>query len=216
MPLKSKYAIFERFNFETLYNTFLGLQSREQLISVVVAGILLILIVIVPISLASGKLSQMEKAISSGREQINDVVREIGEYNKARSQLNAIESQLKGDVDVSISTTLEKLAEQINLKDNLGFGKGESTTSSDIFDEKSAEVKLSRVTLSQLVEFLYKIESEKTRILRIKKLTVAPRFDNRKLLDATALQVSTFIPSSPAPPSEEVKKKNVKPKREEE
>ncbi len=191
MPLKSKYAIFERFNFETLYNTFLGLQPREQLISLVVAGVLLILIVIVPISLASGRLSKMESSISSGREQINDVVREIGEYNKARSQLNAIESQLKSGLDTSISTTLENLASQAGMKENVDSLKEKPLVPSDIFDEASVDVRISRVTLPQLVDFLYKVEGEKTRVLRIKQLQLKPRYDNKKLLDAS-FQVSTF------------------------
>lgn len=191
MSLKSKYAILERFNIETLYNTFLGLQSREQLIALAAAGALLIFIVVVPISLASGKLSTMESAISSGREHINDVVREIGEYNKARSQLSAIESQLKSGFDTSISTTLENLASQAGMKDNVDSLKEKPLVPSDIFDEASVDVRISRVTLSQLVDFLYKIEGEKTRVLRIKQLQVKPRYDNKKLLDAS-FQVSTF------------------------
>lgn len=191
MSLKSKYAIFERFNIETLYNTFLGLQPREQLVALIVAGILIIFIVVVPISLASGKLSTMERSITSGREQINDVVREIEAYNRERSQLSAIETQLKSGFDTSISTTLENLAAQAGVKENVESLKEKPLVPSDVFDEASVDVRISKVSLSQLIDFLYKIEGEKTRVLRIKQLQIKPRYDNKKLLDAY-FQVSTF------------------------
>lgn len=191
MPLKSKYAIFERFNIETIYNTFLGLQPREQLIALIAAGVILIIIIIMPISLASGRIGKLEKSISAGREQINDVMRELAEYNREKARLSAIETQLKTGFDTSISTTIENLATQAGVKENIDALKERPLAPSDIFDEASVDVRISRVILPRLVEFLYKIESEKTRMLRVKQLQIKTRYDNRKLMDAS-FTVSTF------------------------
>jgi general secretion pathway protein M len=191
MSLKSKYAVLERFNVETLYNTFLGLQPREQIMAMVVTGIVLILVIIMPISLANSRISKLEKDISTSREQINDVAREIGDYNSEKSRLNAVESQLRSGFDTSISTTIESLASQSGIKENVESLKEKPLAPSDIFDEASVDVKIARITLEQLVDFLYKVEGEKGRVLRVKQLQTKPRYDNRKLLDAS-FQVSTF------------------------
>lgn len=191
MSLKSKYAILERFNVETLYNTFLGLQPREQIIALVVAGIVLLLVVIMPVSLAGGKIASLEKTLSTGREQINDVVREIGDFNREKARLTSVEAQLKSGFDTSISTTLENLATQSGVKENVDSLKERPLVPSDIFDEASIDVRVTRITLSQLIDFLYKIESEKAKVLRVKQMQIKPRYDNRKLLDVS-FQVSTF------------------------
>ena len=191
MPVKSKYAIFERFNVQTLYNTFLGLQPREQIIAIIVVGFVLLLVVVMPISLASGKISKLEKTLQTSKEQINDVVREIADYNREKSQLTSVETLLKAGFDTSISTTIENFASQSGIKENVDSLKERPITPSDIFDEASVDVRMSKISLDQLVEFLYKIESERTRILRIKQLQIKPRFDNRKLLDVS-FQVATY------------------------
>src|SRR3989338_5046953 len=191
MSLKSKYAILERFNIETLYNTFLGLQPREQIAALIVTGFLLLLIVILPISLAGRKISGLETSISKGKEQINDLARELAELNKEKTRLNATESQLKSGFDTSIATTVENLVAQSGVKENVDSLKERPLVPAEIFDEAIVDVKVSRVTLAQIVDFLYKIEGEKTRVLRVKQLQARPRYDNKKLIDAT-FQVSTF------------------------
>lgn len=191
MSLKSKYAILERFNVEAIYNTFLGLQPRQQIMALIGSGIVLILIVIMPISLAGSKLSTMEKAISNGREQINDVAREIADYNKSRAQLNSIEGLLKTGFDTSMATTLENLASQSGVKENVESFKEKPLVPSEIYDEASVDARMSKLSLDQLVDFLYKVENEKSRVLRIKQLQIKPRYDNKKLVDAS-FQVSTF------------------------
>jgi hypothetical protein len=193
--MKSKYAIFERFNLESLYNTFLGLQPKEQMIAMIVGGIILLVIIIMPVSLAGSKISKLEKSISTGTDQINDVVREIGEYNKEKSKLVAVEGLLKAGYDTSISTTLENLATQSGIKENVESLKERALVPSEIFDEASVDVRVSRVTLAQIIDFLYKIEGEKSKVLRVKQIQIKPRYDNRKLLD-TNFTVSTFKLSS--------------------
>lgn len=191
MSLKSKYAIFERFNVETIYNTFLGLQPKQQLIALIAAGFTLLLVIILPVSLAGSKLGSLEEEISSGKEKMNDVAREIGEYNKQKAKLNAVESLLKSGFDTSLSTTIENIAAQSGVKENMDSLKERPLVPSDLFDEAGVDVRLSRVTLSQVIDFLHKVESEKGRILRVKQFQAKPRYDNRKLLDVN-MQVSTF------------------------
>lgn len=191
MFLKGKYDLFKRFNFESIYNTFLGLQPKEQIVALIVSGVVLATVIILPISLASSKISGLEKDIATGRDKINDVAREIEDFNKAKTELSSVEGQLKSGFDTSIATTIENIGTQSGVKENVDSIKERPTVPSEIYDEATVDVRMSKITLSQLVDFLYKIESEKNRILRIKQLQVKPRYDNKKLLDVS-FQVSTF------------------------
>jgi len=150
-----------------------------------------VLIVILPISLASSKIGSLEKSISTGRDKINDVARELEEYNRSRSRLSSVESQLRSGFDTSIATTIENFASQSGIKENVDSIKERATVPSEIYDEATVDVRISRVTLEQLVDFLYKIESDKSRVLRIKQIQMKPRYDNKKLIDVS-FQVSTF------------------------
>jgi len=191
MSLKNRYAALKHLNAEAIYNTFLGLQPKEQIVALVVTGVVALLIIILPISLASSKISGLEKSISTGRDKINDVARELEEYNKAKSRLNSVEGQLRSGFDTSIATTIENFASQSGMKDNVDSIKEKAAVPSEIYDEAAVDVRISRVTLGQLVDFLYKIESDKSRVLRIKQLQIKPRYDNRSLVDVS-FQVSTF------------------------
>ena len=61
MGLKSRSL--NRLNLEALYNTFLGLTPREQTFALIGAGVALLIVVGLPVSLASSKLSSLEEAI---------------------------------------------------------------------------------------------------------------------------------------------------------
>lgn len=189
--MKSRFAIFERFSFEGLYNIFLGLPPRNQLVVLIVVGVIFLLVVILPVSLASGKLSQMEKRISEGREEAQEIVRELDSFNQVRSRLGGIESVLRGGADVSLSTAIESLAAQVGIKDSISSIKERAVVPSALFDELGADVTVGKITLDQMVDFLTKVEQNSSRVMRVRQLQIKPRYDNRSLLDVS-VQVATY------------------------
>ncbi len=191
MQFTNKYAFLKRFSVEAVYNTFLGLQPKEQIVAMVLSGALLLLVIFVPISLAGGKISQMEKSISQNREQMGDVVRNIDEYNKEKAKLGAIEALMKSGFDTSLSSSIENIATQSGIKPNVEQLKERPLVPSEVYDEASVDVRVARVSLQQLVDFLHKIEDEKGKVLRVKQLQIKPRYDNKTLCDAN-FTVSTF------------------------
>src|SRR3989344_1306560 len=119
MALKFKYSILQRFNFEALYNTFLGLQPREQIFALLGAGFVVLFIVGLPFSLASGKLGSLEKEITQGREKQRQILRELERYQQLKKELETVESKISGGFDATITTTMESLAEKSGIKDRL-------------------------------------------------------------------------------------------------
>lgn len=191
MDLKLSSLNLDKLKFTNLYNTYLGLTSREQTIALIVAGAILVLIVLLPVTVASRKLSSLEKDIDKANDQLREVVREIDRYQEIRGQLRVAEEKLMGGFDSSIATTMEALASRAGIGDRIDSLKEKPTAASDLFDELTVDVRLKRVGLKELIAYLHSIEQNPDKLLRLKKLEIKPRFDNKKQLNVS-FSVSTY------------------------
>jgi general secretion pathway protein M len=191
MALKVSSVSFERFKLQNLYNTYIGLTPREQTMALIAAAAVLVLIIVLPVMVASGKISKLEKSIQDGNTQLKAVTREIDELNTAKTELAKVQSTLAGGFDASISTTLETLAGKAGIKDRIDSLKEKPAAASDLFDESSVDVRLKKVTLNELIDYLYSIEQNPDHLLRLRRLEVKPRYDNKKEFDVS-FQVSTY------------------------
>ena len=191
MGLKSRYSLFRRFDLDSLYNTFVGLTPREQMMALGVSAFLLLLVVGLPISLMSGKLSGLEKRIDQSRETQKQVLRDIEYFQKLQADMKTVEDRFSRGFDSTITTTMETLAGQAGIREQIDSLKERPPNPSDLFDENSVDVRLRKVTLPQLVDYLFKIEHHPQLLLRVKQIQIKPRYDNKQLLDVS-FQVSTF------------------------
>ena len=174
-----------------IYNTYLGMNSREQTIALVVAGVIAALVIIVPISVASGRIGRLERDIDRGQKQVRDIVREIDKYQDLRSELIAAEKKLAGGFDSSIATTMESLATKAGIGGQIDSLKEKPTATSDLLDEVTVDVRLKKVGLKDLITYLHSIEQNPTKLLRLRTLDIKPRYDNKSELNAS-FSVSTF------------------------
>lgn len=189
--MKARYSFFKRFNFETLYNTFLGLNPREQVIALIGAGAAVLLVVGLPLSLASGKLASLEEQILEGNEKRLEIARRTEQYRQIKRELGQLEARVEQGFEATVSSTLTSLAGQAGIEDRIQNIRERGATPSELFDEISVEVKLAKVTLPQLMDYLYKIEKDPKRLLRLTVMRLKRRFDNKRLFDVD-FQVSTY------------------------
>lgn len=191
MELKFGSFNLSQLKIGNLYNTYLGMNSREQTIALVVAGVIAVLVIVVPVSLASGKISRLERDIDRGQKQVRDVVHEIDKYQDLRAGLLAAEKKLAGGFDSSITTTMESLATKVGIGGHIDSLKEKPTAVSDILDEVTVDVRMKKVGLKDLMTYLHSIEQNSTKLLRLKTLDIKPRYDNKSELN-TSFSVSTF------------------------
>ena len=188
-----KISLKERLNVEEIYNQFLGLDPQQRMLALAGTAVVLLLIIIIPISCASSKLSKLEKTVIGHEKNMDDLMGKLKEYQSLQSRVKATEAQWAGRSKVSLSTTLESLSAQSGLDKNIDSIKEQppSMGEKDILEEHVAAVRLSRAPFSQAIDFLYKIESLPNAGLRVKKLQMKPRYDNRQLFDLS-FEVSTY------------------------
>ncbi|MFH1652652.1 MAG: hypothetical protein ABIE74_01195 [Pseudomonadota bacterium] len=185
---------FERLSPANLYNSYLGMSAREQTFTLVAAAVILVLVIILPVTMAIGKLSSLNSEIDDGREKMSNIVGEIESYNKIQAQYDSLRKRLISNYGVSISTVLENMAEKAGIKDKIDSLKEVGGKEADM-EELSVDVRLRKVSLPELVNFLYEIENYKDANFRLKQLEVRTRYDNKQELNVS-FTVSTFqVPS---------------------
>lgn len=173
---------FSQLKFENLYNQFLGLQPREQSFALAGVGLALVLIIVVPFWLANGRLTKLQRTLDQGQKTMDEIVRAIDDYNKHKGELTTLENRLHTGFDSNANVTLESLAKQAGIESDI---RAKSTpVPKDLYNEHSVEVSLKKVTLKQLVDYLYQIEYGANRIMHIDKLRLKPAYGNRTQLDA--------------------------------
>ena len=191
MKLSLDSIDFEKFKIDNLYASYLGMTSKEQTIAISVFAGLILLVVFLPITLATSSLSSLERSISKGKQDLKNIVREIDAYNSSQEELRALEASLSGGFDTSIATTLESLAQRAGIKGNIDSLKEKPLAPSENFEQASVDVRMRKVSLSDLIAFLFSIENHPSKILNLEKIEIKTRFKTKSELDAS-FTVSTF------------------------
>lgn len=197
MATGGKYSWKERLNIEELYNNFIGFAPREQILVGVGVGVGLLLLILIPFACGSSRLSKLESQIQSHEKNVSKVVDKITELQQAQGKMKAVEARIRPKSQVQLTTKLEALATQSGIGQNIDSLKEVPGTPGEDFEEMVVAVRLSRLSLSQLIEFLYGIESQSDISLQVKRLQLKPRYDNRQQFDAN-FEVSTYVSNAAA------------------
>lgn len=189
MALKTKYSPLQHFSMDNLLTAFGDLPSRNKLIVLAMGGLVLILVLLLPMSLFSGRINSLQKEITASQRAFRQVNEKLAVYEKVKKDLSAIDRRFSGGGGGSLTSRIEAVARQSNLTVDQLTEKAPQET--DFMEISSIEVKLSNISLSQLMEFLYNVENNKTSQMRIRRIQIKTKYANRQALDVTC-EVATF------------------------
>jgi general secretion pathway protein M len=189
---KGKYSIVDRLRLGELWDSFIGLGPREQIMAGAGAAFVVLLLIVIPISCASSKLGGMEKQISSHEKDVAQIMDKITEYNQAQAKIDKLEKNIKPKSEVQLTTRLEALATRSGIGGNIDSLKEKPGTPGEDYEELVVAVRVSKLSLNQVIEFLYGIESQKEIHMKISRLQLKPRYDNRGQFDVS-FEVSTLV-----------------------
>ncbi|OGR01340.1 MAG: hypothetical protein A2284_12720 [Deltaproteobacteria bacterium RIFOXYA12_FULL_61_11] len=168
------------------------LDERQKLIAVVaVCGSLLLILLLVFATLTSS-IGDMEKRIKRNEDLLGEVAKLRQDYRKTSSTVERIKSLLVGEGDQILTTYLEKTAKDIGL--NIESIKQMSGPPNDLFVESVVEVHIEKITLKELVDFLFRIESH-TKLMKVTNLKIRPKFVDPSQLNVN-FRVSSFAEKS--------------------
>jgi general secretion pathway protein M len=168
------------------------LQPRERFL-VLIAGVavLVTLVYLVVVDPLLKRSATLDRQIANAQRQLKELSTLRQDYLRQRSVVDRINTQLKQQQkNFSIFSRLEEVARQTGVQNKIQSMKPTVSPPNDAYREESVEIKMEGVTLEQLIPYLYQVENS-PQLLKIKRLDIKPRNDNRQILSVT-FRVSVF------------------------
>ncbi len=168
------------------------LGQRDRLVLSAGAALALIIFVVqfalVPYADARKKLS---KSIQAQEKTLKEMAALGAEYQVLQRGMETVRNGMaRRSPDFTLFSHLEKKATQSGVRSNLKNMQPARAPVSGGYDEASVEIKLEKITLKQLVNFLYSVESPQD-LVRVKRLSVRKSSEDPQYLSAV-IQVATF------------------------
>ena len=169
----------------------MNLSQREQRV-LLGAGVLFVLMLLyLGVDSVLDGYQKLEDKIVTKRGEVEKLSRLRTQYMEAHRQLEDIKAKLdQMERGFSVLSFIEDLANKENIREKIGSVKPKKIPLNDTYDENIVELNIDNVSLQELVDFIYQVENS-GQLLKVKRLRIKTRYDNRDLLNVT-LQVTTY------------------------
>lgn len=138
------------------------------------------------ISMAEDSTQRIETA----DQQLRAMRRLRMDFDAAQQQLTAVETRIQAAPRGNLRTALEALAKEASL--SIDSMEPQTAPNHPVYAETKVEVGLHNVTLSQVINYLHRIETAEP-VYSIKSLRIKTRPDRSEMLDVN-FTVSSFEP----------------------
>jgi len=133
---------------------------------------------------------RLETRIKSRSQQLAEMKELSRQYALVQKKLSEVERGLARSGGTSLFSHLESIIGRIGIRDKLSSLRPQKNLSQGQYLEESAELKLEKIYLDELILLLHDMETGQL-YLHVKNLRIKPRFEDADLLDAS-LQISTY------------------------
>ncbi len=137
------------------------------------------------------KRERLQNGVIAKEKALKEIMMLSAEYKTYKGDSQAIQQQLarrKGGF--TLFAFLEGAAGEAGVKENIEYMKPSSAKGTGPYKESMVEMKLEAITLNQLTQYLYRIESPEDLII-IKRISIKQNSKEAGYLDAV-LQALTF------------------------
>lgn len=136
-----------------------GMSPRDRSLLLGLVGFVTVAVVLGGAWTMNNKLDSLADTRDKRIEDLNYVNRSLTEYQEAQIELEQIEKDMARFDGQDLSSFLEKAADSAEIRDRLDSVRENSVVELGDLEEKNYSVKLSKVTLDQMVSFLYQVEA---------------------------------------------------------
>lgn len=166
-------------------------EKQRMLVAAAVALVLLVLILqlaVVPFWKAKTKLT---KSLKVNQKKLEEISMLDAEFTAQEGAMAKIKSAMSArGADFTLFAHLERKAAQANVRGRIKQMNSSTGAKSISLEESVIDMKLEKITIKQLTDFLYYVESPAD-LVRIKKITVSKMKESPEYLTAQ-LQISSF------------------------
>lgn len=172
------------------------ISNREKIIIILVAmSAVLLLSFPIFINPLKNDVALIDRKIEAKRSEINELTRLKKDYETLLRTTKSMENKIaKSAKNVTLPSLLEKVANATNLKANMTGLKANETIKNRNFEENEVEITLKNISLDQMMDFIFKLESE-LYIIKIKGFKIKTTYGKEPKLINLTLMVSLFTPN---------------------
>jgi len=158
------------------------MSRREQMM--VAAAVVAVVLVVIWLGVVDPYRAKMDRLDNQIKSRSNSLV----EVNNLKQEIARLRQQLSGVSDKKALTGplfshLEMLTEKTGVKDNLLSMRPQQPSVQGDYRQQMVELKLEKLSLPQLVRFLYQVEYAGQGV-QVKSMRLKRRFDDHSSLDA--------------------------------
>jgi general secretion pathway protein M len=136
---------------------------------------------------------KLAKAIKINQKKLSEISELSAEFTTIAAKTAAIKNTVSSrSADFTLFSYLEKKATQANVRGRIKYMNSSKGAQSASFEESLIDMKLEKITIKQLADFLFYAESPAD-FVRIKKMTINKMKESPEYLNAQ-LQISSFQP----------------------
>ncbi|MDA8126953.1 MAG: type II secretion system protein GspM [Deltaproteobacteria bacterium] len=172
-------------------------KSQKRVVAVgaaLVAGVLLLQLVLIPWFEARQRVARQ---IAAGEKALQDLAVLGTEYGVLQQRSEAIRRTLtKRPPGFTLFSYLDRKAGEAGVKGNVRSLNPLKATPAGAYEEAAVEMKLDKLTMKQLADFFYLLESPEE-MIRIRKASIAKMKESPEYISAL-IQVFTYQPLTPA------------------
>jgi type II secretory pathway component PulM len=158
------------------------LSRRDRRLMVVMVTAITLFVGYFVVTGIRSRVNRLETTVATKERDLDTLQTMLGSLEDNRAAIADLEEQLAGYSDFSVSGFLESTGEELKISDNIKGINDQGASEGEYFAEHRYEVVMKKVTLEQLVNYLYKIHSA-PQPLRIDKLQVRANTRNREELN---------------------------------
>jgi uncharacterized protein (UPF0333 family) len=149
--------------------------------------VLILEIAVFPFREAKEKLA---KAVQTNQKKLTEIIKLDAEFTLQETTMARIKRAMSArSADFTLFAYLEKKATQANVRGRIKYMNSSRGTQSASFEESLIDMKLDKITIKQLTDFLYFVESPAD-LVKIKKITISKMKESPEYLSAQ-LQISS-------------------------
>ncbi len=164
------------------------LNSREKtVVGVGLAALVVLFVWFVLFNPYFETMNNLDRRIAAHRHSLERVEKIRDQIIQLRQQLAAVETRKKDNRP--LFSQVENFTEQTGIREQLLSMRPQPATTQGKFRQQLVEIRLEKISLSQLVKLLYVVEYRSGGV-QVKSMRVKPRFDDRSLLDVNMILMS--------------------------
>lgn len=139
------------------------------------------------------RVDKLEESVGNKERDLASIERMQGSLAENRAQITQLEDQLEQYENFSVSGFLESTGDEIKISEQIKGINDQGVTEGTYFDQHRYEVVLKQVTLEQVINYLYKVQSA-PQPLNVDRLVIRTNTRNREELNANIEVIFSTLP----------------------